>query len=70
MDTVGLIMEYEQGELSDGNTLKLFSELARSKMVFSLQGHYQRTFNALVEDNFMDVAGKLKDKAKEVIDNE
>ena len=37
------IIAYEQGELSEENTLKLFQKLHDTKIGYKLQGHYGRT---------------------------
>lgn len=58
------IIRYEAGELSDKNTLKLFSHLIKTGRAWHLQGHYGRTAWALIQDNFITRAGKLTDKGK------
>ena len=59
MDIVSYIMDYESGQLSDKNTLKLFSELIRTGQVWSLQGCYGRTASALIEDGWLDSKGNI-----------
>jgi hypothetical protein len=58
------IISYEAGELSDKNTLILFSHLIKTGRAWHLQGHYGRTAEALIQDNFISRQGKLLDKAK------
>ena len=47
-ERVGLIMDYEGGEISEGDALKLFSNLIKTGLVWSLQGHYGRTAQSLI----------------------
>ena len=51
-DVMGLIIEYECGELSDEKTIELFQELIDSGMAWSLQGHYGRMATALIEAGY------------------
>ena len=48
MDQVSKIIAYEQGELSDDDSIELFQELIDSGLVWQLQGHYGRTATALI----------------------
>jgi hypothetical protein len=50
---VNLIIRYENGELSEGDTLGLFQELVDSGMAWSLQGSYGRTANYLIENEYI-----------------
>ena len=56
---VGLIMEYEAGDLSAEKTLELFSSLIKSGMAWSLQGHYGRTATALIEAGWLSREGEI-----------
>lgn len=58
-DVVGLIMEYEAGELDAEDTLTLFSKLAQSGMAWQLQGHYGRTAASLIESGYLDSSGMI-----------
>lgn len=48
-ERVDLIIEYESGEGSQRNMLRLFSDLIASGAVWSLQGHYGRAAQGLIE---------------------
>jgi hypothetical protein len=52
LDEVDLIMAYEQGELSDDETIDLFQRLINSGLVWQLQGHYGRTAHALIQGGY------------------
>ena len=43
------IIEYEQGELDQDQTIQLFQELVDSGMINKLQGHYGRLAFQLME---------------------
>lgn len=43
------ICRYEEGEMSDEETVSFFQELVNSGMAWSLQGHYGRTAMHLIE---------------------
>lgn len=65
LDLTGDIIAYETGELTDSQTLRLFSDLIRTGMAWSLQGHYGRTAAALIENGYLGRDGAiLKDLEK------
>ena len=51
--TIDYIMDYEMGNLSDLDTLKLFSELIKNGMAWTLQGHYGRTAQTLIDNEYL-----------------
>lgn len=59
MKNIDKIIAYEQGELSDNETIELFGDLIKSGMAWSLQGHYGRTAEALIEQGYIDNKGKI-----------
>lgn len=56
---VDQIVAYEQGELSDEDTLTLFGQLVASGLAWSLQGHYGRTARSLIEQGLIDESGNV-----------
>jgi hypothetical protein len=58
-DLIDQMMEYECGELSDQDTLNMYSEIIKNNMQYSLQGHYGRTASALIQDGWLDNKGNI-----------
>jgi len=58
-DQVDLIMAYEQGDLSDQDTLKLFGQLVKSGLAWKLQGSYGRTAKALIDAGYISPKGEV-----------
>jgi len=68
MDLCGQIIAYESGELSDEETVELFSMLVKSGMAWSLQGSYGRTAQGLIDAGFLDETGEIDyDRVTELI---
>jgi hypothetical protein len=61
------MMDWEEGMLSDRETLELFSGLIKSRQVWSLQGCYGRFASNLIESGLITIAGKITDKAEELL---
>jgi len=59
IDLVGLIMDYESGELKAENTLVLFAELIRTGQAWSLQGCYGRTASELIKQGYISEKGDI-----------
>ena len=49
MNQVDAIIAYEQGELSDEETITLFQELVNSGLAWQLQGSYGRMAQRLID---------------------
>lgn len=67
MVPVEAIIEYEQGTLDGEGTLRLFAELVRTGMAWSLQGHYGRTAASLVRAGFLSPGGAVTDKGRDAV---
>ncbi|RPI86163.1 MAG: hypothetical protein EHM34_00265 [Nitrosopumilales archaeon] len=65
MVDVGLIIEYESGELSNKKTIELFAELVKDGSAWTLQGHYGRTAAALIEAGYIDKKGNILKQVEE-----
>ena len=59
MELVNSIIEYESGELSDDETINLFSALIKSGDCWTLQGHYGRVASAFIENGIIDKDGNI-----------
>ena len=63
-DVTNRIIDYEMGHLNDVKTPRLFSELIKTGMAWSLQGHYGRTASAMIDDGWLECDGTITDKAE------
>jgi len=59
MDQIDMIIAYEQGELESADILKLFSELIKSGLAWTLQGSYGRTAKNLIEAGYISEQGEI-----------
>jgi len=64
---VGMLMDYEAGDLSDPDVLRLFAGLIGSGMAWTLQGHYGRTATSLLEVGFIDPWGNITERGQDAI---
>jgi len=67
---VNELMAYENGHLSEWATLLLFSKLIRNDMAWTLQGHYGRMAQSLIEQKLIDFDGHIDKKRYELLVNE
>jgi len=49
INVLGSIIQYEEGELDETETLDLFQELVNTGLAWQLQGSYGRTAQAFLE---------------------
>jgi hypothetical protein len=50
---VDKIIRYEQGGMSEEETIEFFQELVNSGLCWQLQGHYGRTATYLIEEGYV-----------------
>jgi len=58
-DLVTGIIEFENGSLSEKDTLKLFSKLIKSGQAWQLQGSYGRLAKNLIDNKLINEKGKI-----------
>jgi len=59
-DLVNYIIDYESGELNEEGCITLFAYLIKSGKAWSLQGHYGRTAQALIDNDIITKNGEVK----------
>ena len=70
MDSIDVLIAYEQGLLSDYATINMFAELIRSGICWQLQGHYGRTAKSLIDNSIISKKGKILQKGRDIIETE
>ena len=65
MDQIGKVIAYEQGDLSDDEAIDLFCELIKSGLAYSLQGHYGRMAQSLINAGYITHDGTRTEKELE-----
>lgn len=58
---IGQIIDYEDGTLSEEDTIALFQELVDTGQAWTLQGHYGRTAMALIDAGLVTPPGGAAD---------
>ncbi|AVE00449.1 hypothetical protein SEA_OZZYJ_68 [Streptomyces phage OzzyJ] len=53
------LIDYESGNLDDAETLDLFGRLVKSGFAWSLQGHYGRTAQSLIDQGWISEDGSV-----------
>ncbi|WJN62686.1 hypothetical protein [Streptomyces phage phiScoe10] len=61
------ILDYEQGNLNDVETLELFGKLVKSGMAWTLQGSYGRTANQMIESGYLTPEGEVTEFARDIL---
>jgi len=59
MSIVDQIIAYESGDLDADQTIELFSTLVDNGMAWTLQGHYGRTAQALIDQGYLSPEGDI-----------
>lgn len=59
MEYMDRIIAYESGELTPVETVRLFADLIRTGLVWSLQGHYGRMAVRAIESGIISQAGEI-----------
>ena len=59
MDLVDKIVAYESNELEPNAIIELFAELVKTGLAYTLQGHYGRGAEALIEQGYIDKKGNV-----------
>jgi hypothetical protein len=60
---IDTMMAYESGELNDADTITFFADLIKTKMAWSLQGHYGRIASAMIDAGFISPDGETTELA-------
>lgn len=64
MNVVDKIIDYENGDLDEFETIELFQELVNTGMAWKLQGHYGRMADHLLREGFISYGQRTKPKPK------
>jgi len=64
-DVVDFVMAYESGEASQEYLLEGFANLIKTGQAWSLQGHYGRTAQSLIDGGYISREGEILQYAEE-----
>lgn len=56
---IDAIIQYESGDMTEQEVIEFFAELVCFGYIHHLQGHYQRTAQALIEDGLISADGEV-----------
>jgi len=71
MATVDLIMQYEDGSITQTGVLTLFAELIRTGTAWQLQGSiYGRPARHLIKEGYITAGGEITAKGQAIIDQD
>lgn len=56
---INSIIQYESNDFHQQEKIEFFAELIRSGYIHSLQGHYHRTAQALIEGGYISEDGEV-----------
>lgn len=62
MSIVDRILQFEDGELNETETVELFAELVKTNTVWKLQGSYGRIANGLIDAGYITITGEITGK--------
>jgi hypothetical protein len=59
MIDIGQIIAFENGDLDEADTIRLFSTLVSTGAAWTLQGFYGRTAASLIDNGILDADGNI-----------
>lgn len=64
---IDTIIAYEQGELNEEEIINLFAELIKTGHCWTLQGHYGRTAQQLINQGIITKKGTITQQGKQIL---
>ena len=58
-DLISSIIRYEDGNMSENDTIALFGELVANGMAWTLQGSYGRMAESLIRNGYLNRKGEI-----------